>query len=79
MLYAVVAESSEAEAEGELRLRKTNVLRRVTGAFMRWPRVVRMARVVGGRGGRLGGTERVRVEADMEVGRRRARMGRRRM
>ncbi len=46
------------------------MLRRVTGAWMRWPCVVRMARVEGGRAGMLGGTERVRVRADARVGRR---------
>lgn len=53
-----------------MRLRNTKVLLRVTGALMRWPWVVRIAVVEGGRAGMLGGTERVRVVADMKVGRR---------
>lgn len=67
-----VESEEKPEAEGEVRLRKTKVLLRVTGALMRWPWVVRMALVEGGRAGMLGGTERVRVRvvADMKAGRR---------
>ena len=50
-------------------LRKTKVLLRVTGTLIRWPCVVRIALVEGGRAGMLGGTESVRVKADMREGR----------
>lgn len=53
-----------------MRLRKIKVLRRVTGAVRRWPDVVRIAVVEGGRGGTVAGTVRVRVKADRRVGRR---------
>ena len=53
------------------------MLRRVTGAVRRWPGVVRMARVEGRRAGMWGGTERVRVKADVSIGRRGRRRGER--
>lgn len=57
---------------GAVRLRNEKVLRRVMGAWMRWPWVVRIALVEGGRAGMWGGTEsvRVRARADGRVGRR---------
>lgn len=60
--------------ERDVRLRNIKVLSRVTGAFIRWPCVVRIALVEGGRGGMCGGTERVRVAAVMRAGRRRVRV-----
>lgn len=60
--------------EDDVRLRNINVLSRVMGALIRWPCVVRIALVEGGRGGMWGGTERVRVAAVMRAGRRRVRV-----
>ncbi len=64
-----VVSLSETE---DVRLRNEKVLRRVMGAWRRWPWVVRIALVEGGRAGMLGGTEsvRVRARADGRVGRR---------